>query len=110
MSSRIYHYNYLGIETYFQLLADAEKKHFPEKLVFGGEEDLLYEKRRVSVVGSRAASKEGLQRAKIISKTLVKHDIIVVSGLAKGIDTIAHQTAIDSGGKTIAILGMYLNI
>lgn len=100
----------MGIETYFQLLTDAEKKHFPEKLFFGGDEDLLYEKRRVSVVGSRASSKEGLQRAKIISKTLVKHDIIVVSGLAKGIDTMAHQTAIDSGGKTIAVLGTPLNV
>ncbi|MEO2050261.1 MAG: DNA-processing protein DprA [Allomuricauda sp.] len=100
----------MGIETYFQLLTDAEKKHFPEKLFFGGDEDLLYEKRRVSVVGSRAASKEGLQRAKIISKTLVEHDIIVVSGLAKGIDTMAHQTAIGSGGRTIAVLGTPLNV
>lgn len=100
----------MGIETYFQLLTDAEKKHFPERLFFGGNENLLYEKRRVSVVGSRAASREGLQRAKIISKALVSHDIIVVSGLAKGIDTIAHQTAIDSGGQTIAVLGTPLNI
>lgn len=71
---------------------------------------MLYEKRRVSVVGSRSASREGLQRAKIISRTLVEHDIIVVSGLAKGIDTIAHQTAIDSGGQTIAVLGTPLNV
>lgn len=100
----------MGIETYFQLLTDAEKKHLPEKLFFDGDENLLYEKRRVSVVGSRTASKEGLQRAKIISRTLVKHDIIVVSGLAKGIDTIAHRTAIDSGGQTIAVLGTPLNV
>jgi len=100
----------MGIETYFQLLTDAEKKHFPERLFFGGNENFLYEKRRVSIVGSRAASREGLQRAKIISKALVDHDIIVVSGLAKGIDTIAHQTAIDSGGQTIAVLGTPLNV
>lgn len=100
----------MGIETYFQLLTDVEKKHFPKKLSFDGNENLLYEKRRVSVIGSRVASREGLQRAKIISKTLVKHDIIVVSGLAKGIDTVAHQTAMDSGGQTIAVLGTPLNI
>src|SRR5690606_16668845 len=100
----------MGIETYFQLLTDAEKKHFPERLFFGGNENFLYEKRRVSIVGSRAASREGLQRAKIISKALVDHDIFVVSGLAKGIDTIAHQTAIDSGGQTIAVLGTPLNV
>jgi len=100
----------MGIETYFQRLSEVEKKHFPQRLFFGGNENLLYEKRRVSVVGSRAASQEGLQRAKIISRTLVKHDIIVVSGLAKGIDTIAHRTAIDSGGQTIAVLGTPLNV
>ena len=100
----------MSIETYFQLLTEAEKKYFPERLFFGGNENLLYEKRRVSVVGSRAASKEGLQRAKIIAKNLLKHDIIVVSGLAKGIDTIAHQTAINYGGQTIAVLGTPLNI
>src|SRR5690606_40520122 len=82
----------------------------PERLLFEGNESLLFEKRRVSVVGSRAASREGLLRAKIISRTLVEHDIIVVSGLAKGIDTIAHQSAIDSGGQTIAVLGTPLNV
>lgn len=99
----------MRFDTYRQLLTETEKKHLPEKLFFVGEEALLFDKRRVAVVGSRAASKEGLLRAKIISKTLVKHDIIVVSGLAKGVDTVAHQTAIASGGKTIAVLGTPLN-
>ncbi|WP_338360161.1 DNA-processing protein DprA [Yeosuana marina] len=99
----------MKIDTYLQLLSDTEKKHSPEKLFFAGDENLLFDKRRVSVVGSRTASKEGLLRAKIVVKALVQHDIIIVSGLAKGIDTMAHQRAIALGGKTIAVLGTPLN-
>ena len=74
----------MGVSDYYSRLTEIEKKHFPEKLFFEGNEELLHTKRRVSVVGSRAATKEGLLRANIVSKALVRHDIIVVSGLAKG--------------------------
>lgn len=99
----------MGIENYSELLTDTEKKHSPKQLFLAGNHDLLYNKRRVSVVGSRKASREGLIRAKIVSKALVEHDIIVVSGLATGIDTMAHTTAIESGGQTIAVLGTALS-
>lgn len=99
----------MNIENYYEYLTDIEKKYSPKKLFFAGNEELLYHKRRVSVVGSRKATKEGLIRAKIVSKALVAHDIIVVSGLAKGIDTIAHQTAIENNGSTIAVLGTPLS-
>jgi len=99
----------MDIENYNELLTETERKHSPKQLFLAGNNELLYFKRRVSVVGSRKASKEGLIRAKIISKALVKHDIIVVSGLAAGIDTMAHITAIESGGHTIAVLGTPLS-
>lgn len=99
----------MGIENYNELLTETERKHSPKQLFFAGNEELLYSKRRVSVVGSRKASKEGLIRANIVAKALVKHDIIVVSGLAAGIDTMAHTTAIENGGQTIAVLGTPLN-
>ncbi len=99
----------MGIENYNEFLTETEKKHSPKQLFFAGNQELLYSKRRVSVVGSRKATKEGLIRAKIVTKALVKHDIIVVSGLAAGIDTMAHETAIESGGHTIAVLGTPLN-
>ncbi|MCR9226170.1 MAG: DNA-protecting protein DprA [Flavobacteriaceae bacterium] len=100
----------MGIDYYNELLTETEKKNSPKQLFFAGNEDLLYHKRRVSVVGSRNASKEGLLRAKMVSKALIEHDIIVVSGLAAGIDTMAHTTAIKNNGQTIAVLGTPLTI
>ncbi len=65
------------------------------------EEDV----RSVAVVGTRAASEAGIRRAQGMSKLLAERDVTVISGLARGIDTAAHRTAIDSGGRTIAVLG-----
>ena len=59
----------------------------------------------VAVVGTRAASKEGLKQARIMSSMLTKQKITVISGLARGIDTVAHRAALDEGGRTIAVLG-----
>ena len=64
---------------------------------------------RVSIVGSRKASLEGLENAGKIAKILVENQVLIVSGLAEGIDTSAHQAAIKAGGKTIAVLGTPLN-
>ncbi len=64
---------------------------------------------RASIVGSRKPSSDGLKAAREISREFVKNDVIVVSGLAEGIDTAAHTTAIEEGGRTIAVLGTPLN-
>ena len=64
---------------------------------------------RVSVIGSRRATKGGLERAEKITKMLVQNNIIITSGLARGIDAISHKTAIKNGGRTIAVLGTPLN-
>ncbi len=61
--------------------------------------------RSVAVVGTREASDAGIRRAQRMSKVLVERDVTVISGLARGIDTAAHRTAIDFGGRTIAVLG-----
>jgi len=86
-------------------LTEIEQKNAPERLYLEGNQSLVTECLRVSVVGSRKATPEGLRRAKAITKELVSRNIIVVSGLAEGIDTVAHTTAIAEGGKTIAVLG-----
>jgi len=91
-------------------LNDVERKYAPKELYISGIIPIPLPRPRLSVIGSRNASPEGLDAAAEIVKTLVQHDAIVVSGLARGIDTMAHKTAIDEGGYTIAVLGTPLNI
>lgn len=59
----------------------------------------------VSVVGSRNASERGVQMATAISEALVSINVTVVAGLAVGIDTAAHTTALRLGGRTVAVIG-----
>lgn len=59
----------------------------------------------VAVVGTRNPGKYGLDQARIWSKKLIENGICINSGLAYGIDSAAHQTAVKHGGKTIAVLG-----
>lgn len=59
----------------------------------------------VAVIGTRNPTKEGRQRARKLTKLLVADGYAIVSGLAKGIDTVAHETALDEGGVTVAVMG-----
>jgi len=95
--------------TYLKSLGVIEKKHAPTELFLEGDTSLLIEGRRVAVVGSRKISKYGIARTKIITKALIERGITVVSGLAEGIDTVAHETAIKNKGKTIAVLNTPLS-
>ncbi len=63
----------------------------------------------LGVVGTRHPTPYGKLAAQEIGKTLASLGISVVSGLARGIDTEAHKAALDSGGRTIAVLGCGLN-
>ncbi|MDJ1505216.1 DNA-processing protein DprA [Xanthocytophaga agilis] len=90
-------------------LTTSEAKNAPDILFCEGDINLLLEGIRVSVVGSRNVSPSGIIRAQSLTRALVKHGITVVSGLAEGVDTIAHRTAIENGGKTIAVLGTPLS-
>lgn len=77
----------------------------PSKLYAIGNVDLLNEKHAVAIVGSRRATDYGLRNAYKISKSLAQAGVVVVSGLALGIDASAHRGALDAKGKTIAVLG-----
>lgn len=90
-------------------LNDIETKYAPKELYFKGSLKIPLPRPRVSIIGSRKASMNGLEDAQIITKTLLEKQTVIVSGLAEGIDTSAHDTAIRSGGKTIAVLGTPLN-
>lgn len=91
------------------LLNEVEAKHAPPILHLRGDLQLLREGTRVAIVGARHASEEGLRRARRLARLLVDEGITVVSGLALGIDTAAHQAALEAGGRTIAVLGAPLD-
>lgn len=74
------------------------------RVFLAGDRSLLRQK-CVSIVGTREVSPEGWQRAAQLARGLAKYGVVVVSGLAKGIDTAALSSAIKSGGKTIAVIG-----
>ena len=59
----------------------------------------------VAVVGSRAATPAGLVIARTLARDLARAGLVVVSGLARGIDAAAHEGALESGGTTVAVLG-----
>ncbi len=64
----------------------------------------------VSVVGTRRVTPYGRQVASEIARFLAQNGITVVSGLARGVDAIAHQTTIQAGGRTLAILGSGVDV
>lgn len=86
-------------------LNEVEEKHAPKTLFAVGDTDMLRHSTRVSIVGSRKASPDGLSRARKLARILVDRGIVVVSGLAEGIDTAAHTSTIDAGGRTVAVIG-----
>lgn len=59
----------------------------------------------VSVVGTRQISPDGIRRATKLARQLAEAGVLVMSGLAKGVDTIAHTAAIEAGGHTAAVVG-----
>jgi len=64
----------------------------------------------IAVVGSRAASRAGLEAAYQLSAELSQLELVIVSGMAVGIDGSAHQACIDSDGKTVAVLGTGVDV
>ncbi|MHA6697222.1 DNA-processing protein DprA [Chryseobacterium sp. A321] len=65
--------------------------------------------RRVAVIGSRKVSELGVRRTRKIARLLVENEMTVVSGLAEGVDSIAHRTAIEFRGRTIGVIGTPLD-
>jgi DNA processing protein len=90
-------------------LNDVEEKNAPDILFLRGDPELLSIGPRVSVVGSRKPSVASRARAMQYARALAHGGAVVVSGLAEGIDAAAHSGAIESGGRTIAVIGTPLN-
>ena len=77
-------------------------------LYYKGQLDLVNTK-CISVIGTRKPSDEGIKKTKAVVKGLVSDGWTIVSGLARGIDTVAHQSAIEHQGNTIGVIGTPIN-
>jgi DNA processing protein len=89
-------------EAYPQRLKQIDQP--PPVLYIRGEylpDDLI----AVAIVGTRRVTPYGRQITEELSSFLVANGITVISGLARGVDSIAHQTALKAGGRTIGVLG-----
>ncbi|MBU4369360.1 DNA-processing protein DprA [Patescibacteria group bacterium] len=80
----------------------------PQQLYFEGTLNKT-EKYPLAVVGTRKVSSYGKQVTEYFIKTLAQSGLTIISGLALGIDGLAHQTTLDVGGRTIAVLGSGFN-
>lgn len=63
------------------------------------------DERAIAIVGTRQASLEGREQSTRLARELVSHGVAVLSGLALGIDTAAHEATLDAGGRTVAVMG-----
>lgn len=92
----------IGAEAYPRLLAEIPdpppvlwaRGHVPDLQGVG-----------VALVGSRSASAHGLAMARTLGRDLAASGVVVISGLARGIDSAAHEAALTAGGRTVAVLG-----
>lgn len=81
----------------------------PPILYYRGSLD-CFDRKAVAIVGTRLMTSYGKMMAAEIAKTLAENGIVVVSGLARGIDSVAHATTIANGGETIAVLGSGVDV
>jgi len=96
-----------GDSAYPQLLREIPSA--PERLWCKGDTALLQQP-MAAVVGSRKCSEYGKQVAMNLGKTLAQAGAVVVSGMAKGIDSFGHLGALKAHGKTIAVLGCGVDV
>ncbi len=70
----------------------------------------LLERPAIAIVGTRNATPYGLRITRMLSSALARAGVVVVSGMARGIDAAAHEAALDAGGGTIAVLGTGVDV
>lgn len=94
-------------EEYPNLLRHIDNP--PALLYVKGDISFLNSVKSIGIVGTRKASEYGLTMAHDLSHDLALNNVAVISGGALGIDSAAHQGALDAGGKTVAVLGCGIN-
>lgn len=101
-----------GVKVYF-----ADDADYPEPLKHASPPPFLFVRgnlppfhKAMAVVGTRSATDYGRNVAKRFTSDLVRHGFVIVSGLAIGIDSVAHQTTLELNGITVAVLGSGVDI
>ena len=95
-------------KEYPQLLKEINNP--PLVLFYHGDISLLKYEVKIAIVGSRNASDYGLNYTEKFAKELSEYNIVIISGMAAGIDGRAHKGALKEKGKTIAVLGSGINV
>jgi DNA processing protein len=90
-------------------LLDGKAKASKRSPLFLAGDPSLTTKRCIAIIGARKASEIGRQRARQLGRQLAERGIVVVSGLAEGIDTAALAGAMEAGGRVIAVIGTPLD-
>ncbi len=84
--------------------------HDPPMVLYAKGKKLPPDALAVAVVGSRNASYYGIQAAQRLASSLARNGVVVVSGMARGIDAAAHTGCLQAGGFTVAVLGTGLDV
>ena len=103
-------YNFITINDDIYPECLKEISNPPLKLYYKGNLDLLKDERLIAVVGTRNPSSYGKLCCEYMVKKMSRANITIVSGFAKGIDSIAHKTSLLTEGKTIAVIASGLDI
>ncbi|MGL5353520.1 MAG: DNA-processing protein DprA [Clostridium sp.] len=102
----------IGYITYTSLEYPKELLYLdrpPYILYYKGDISLLKD-RTAGIVGSRNCTSYGIEVTRRITKELCKYNITIVSGVASGIDSVAHKIAVLEGGRTIGVLGCGIDV
>lgn len=99
----------LSLEDLLGSMNEVERKNAPATLFIAGDASLCRNFPKVAIIGTRQVSPTGMTRTRDLARMLVERGVVIVSGLALGVDACAHEAAIKAGGKTIAVLGTPLD-
>lgn len=91
-------------------LNEVERKNAPPKMYTAGPADIPVRGPHVAIIGTRNPTKRGISYARDLARMLAGRDVVVVSGLAAGIDAVAHRAAMEAGGRTMAVIGTPLEV
>jgi DNA processing protein len=94
-------------ETYPRRLKEIEQ---PPPVLYLRGSLLPADEWAVAIVGTRRITAYGRQVTEEIATTLARSGVTIVSGLARGVDSVAHKAALDAGGRTIAVLGSGVDV